>query len=244
MRPSALPAQLAQFANDFGWGENCLKGTTETGRRHRRPVAGYLDEALTIDVRRWARSGLLGRAGRFVWEWTEDDRAYAAIGVETDSEQCILSYRSSGGGQASRAHCDTVRLTRTACHFGGGRFWFICPVCGRRCAKLYHAGAGFRCRRCQRRPYRSQSETRLDGHLRRLRRVRQRLGASLDPTDPVLGKPRGMHWRSFERWCRIERRFAATFWAEAHRRYPLLKELGVEPDDSGVTPCRRRGCHC
>lgn len=30
-----------------------------------------------------------------------------------------------------------VRLTRTVCHFGGQRVWFVCPRCERRAAVIY-----------------------------------------------------------------------------------------------------------
>lgn len=44
----------------------------------------------------------------------------------------------------------TVRLTRTKCHFGGYRHWFICPndSCKRRVAVLYGLGSRFICRTC------------------------------------------------------------------------------------------------
>lgn len=43
-----------------------------------------------------------------------------------------------------------VYLHSTALHFGGVRWWFRCPGCGRRCAKLYHdPGSLFLCRICQ-----------------------------------------------------------------------------------------------
>lgn len=30
-----------------------------------------------------------------------------------------------------------ISLTSSACNFGGERFWFICPSCGRRAGTLY-----------------------------------------------------------------------------------------------------------
>jgi hypothetical protein len=42
-----------------------------------------------------------------------------------------------------------VYLHPTSLHFGGVRWWFSCPGCGRRCAKLHlRRGSVFQCRTC------------------------------------------------------------------------------------------------
>lgn len=59
-----------------------------------------------------------------------------------------------------------VMLTTTACHFGGERYWFICPLykngiyCGRRAGVLYLSSGYFGCRHCQNLTYSSQKENR------------------------------------------------------------------------------------
>lgn len=42
------------------------------------------------------------------------------------------------------------RLTRTACNYGGWRYWLICPRCFRRCGKVYKPsyGGSYACRKC------------------------------------------------------------------------------------------------
>ena len=74
-----------------------------------------------------------------------------------------------------------VNLTTTPCHFGGVRYWFICPLttngvyCGRRVATLYKGPGGsyFGCRHCYNLSYESRSESRsgLFGPLRYLIRA-------------------------------------------------------------------------
>jgi len=62
-----------------------------------------------------------------------------------------------------------VRLVATPCHYGGVRWWFICPLskngtyCGRKVAKLYLAPGGryFGCRHCHELSYDSRNESRL-----------------------------------------------------------------------------------
>ena len=58
-----------------------------------------------------------------------------------------------------------VRLEWTSCHFGGRRWWFICPlvvngqVCNRRVGALYLAsGKYFGCRHCHNLTYQSSKE--------------------------------------------------------------------------------------
>ncbi|MHC4509557.1 MAG: hypothetical protein ACYTAO_11455 [Planctomycetota bacterium] len=62
-----------------------------------------------------------------------------------------------------------VGLTTTPCHFGGIRYWFVCPLskngvyCGRRAGTLYKApgAAYFGCRHCYNLSYESRNEPRL-----------------------------------------------------------------------------------
>jgi hypothetical protein len=55
----------------------------------------------------------------------------------------------------------TLFTTETRPFYGGARRWFLCPACGRRCAKLYSPRcyeARFACRHCWRLVYPSQYE--------------------------------------------------------------------------------------
>ena len=46
-----------------------------------------------------------------------------------------------------------IQFAKTACTFGGFRFWFRCPDCDRRCATLYRKKKHFTCRICHRFKY-------------------------------------------------------------------------------------------
>ena len=41
-----------------------------------------------------------------------------------------------------------IEIERTACYFGGERFWFRCPYCDSRWRKLYLSHCGMECRGC------------------------------------------------------------------------------------------------
>lgn len=44
-----------------------------------------------------------------------------------------------------------IPLTKTKCNYGGMRYWFLCPKCGRRVGNLYKRPLSslFLCRHCQ-----------------------------------------------------------------------------------------------
>lgn len=57
------------------------------------------------------------------------------------------------GGEKSKIDYN-VELTTTRCHYGGVRYWFVCPLykggryCGRRVGVIYSIGKWFGCRHC------------------------------------------------------------------------------------------------
>jgi len=54
-----------------------------------------------------------------------------------------------------------IWLTWTACRYGGKRYWFCCPYCGRRVGTLYLMGQydKFICRECSNLSYESRNES-------------------------------------------------------------------------------------
>jgi hypothetical protein len=88
--------------------------------------------------------------------------------------------------------------------FGGVRYWFRCPGCGRRCAILYLPSRpySFACRWCYGLRYYSQRTDFADRMHRAAARLCRRFGVSgglawdmaLDGLPP---KPRGMHWSTY-----------------------------------------------
>jgi len=100
---------------------------------------------------------------------------------------------------------ELVVVDHTPCNFGGRRPWWRCPECGRRAAILYLGSLGFRCRRCNRLKYRVLNEDAWHRSLRRVRKVRRRLGLPIDLLDgSSLTRPRYMHHATFDDlWCRF-----------------------------------------
>ncbi len=73
------------------------------------------------------------------------------------------------------AHPQAISVSRSACHFGGYRYYFHCPGCGSRRYKLHCAHSGFYCRGCYRLPYFSQQCGRLDGLTQQLHKAQAKL---------------------------------------------------------------------
>ena len=125
---------------------------------------------MSIDVRRWHREGLLRAGQLFSSSSMRGGEPARSIRVRTERDAVILTYRSgSWGASESKSIEQRVPIAWTACHLGGQRPWFVCPVycngryCGRRAAVLYGAGELFACRRCYGLAYASQQETPMRG---------------------------------------------------------------------------------
>jgi hypothetical protein len=151
---------------------------------HRGSKKTTVERCLQLDTNLWTREGILRpdqhRSG--LWQWTYSSGATFSIQYEVDTRQghspmVHLEYWWTWTGSAE---CHTakypVRLTTTRPHFGGLRWWFICPLvvqgipCQRRVGKLYLPGRAryFGCRRCYDLTYTSCQEGYRDKWLARL----------------------------------------------------------------------------
>jgi hypothetical protein len=130
----------------------------------------------------------------------------------------VLVYRARAFNGAWEDKRDKVLLTWTAPAGGGQRPWFLCPACARRVALLYSVHTGFACRHCVQRPYGSQCETSQDRSLRKVRTIRTRLGVSHNLLASIYPwqKPKGMHWRTFERLQEQEQEAQLVMWQQTH----------------------------
>lgn len=135
----------------------------------------------------------------------------------------ILNYRSRSSGGDWQPMEYAVTLERTPCNVGGRRAWFLCPAqgCGQRVAMLY-GGSIFACRHCHKLAYECQRETDDDRAMRRADTIRRRLGWKVGIANPVGDKPRGMHWRTFERLKAEHDAFANESWAGMAERLGLM----------------------
>jgi hypothetical protein len=155
------------------------------------------DDPPSIDVRRWAREGMLRPGFRGGWTWSANGRPFASIDVRTEFDCVWLVSRHRGGGRDSKGEEHHVAVARTACRLGGSRCWFICPGCRRRIAILYR-GATFACRHCHQLTYQSTRQDAGERAMRGADRIRLRLGWEPGILNGFGSKPRWMRWRTFQ----------------------------------------------
>ena len=153
-----------------------------------------------LEVRKIQGKGLLTPRKSFGWNWNRSGETIASINISVDNDRVTLDYRSRSNGGEWHAMNYPVRLAWTPCNYGGQRAWWLCPAvgCGRRVAVLY-GGSVFACRHCQQLAYKSQRETPDDRAIRRADKLRDRLGWEAGILNGAGGKPKGMHWQTFEK---------------------------------------------
>lgn len=161
------------------------------------------DDMRSLDVRKINRGGLLTPGRRFSWQWTCNEEVTATISLRVEAERVVLDYRNrnphhNGGEWEPMKYA--VLLDWTTCTLGGQRVWWRCPAvgCERRVAVLF-GGRIFACRMCHALAYRSQREAGDDRSTRRADTIRRRLGWVPGILNGNGLKPKGMHWRTFER---------------------------------------------
>lgn len=156
----------------------------------------------SIDIRRWHRDGLLEPGLAYGWEWKRNGEVVASIRVRTETGRVILSYKHRSSGEEWQDESYPVSLAWTECNYGGKRPWFLCPAqgCGQRVAILYGGGI-FACRHCYDLAYPCQRENKCDRLTRRADKIRDRMGWGPGILNGVEWKPKGMHWRTYERLC-------------------------------------------
>ena len=162
-----------------------------------------------IEVSQWHRLGYFTAPRPFSWVWTRDDEQTASIRVVTDRHQARLQYRYRSFGDDWTDVEQRIPIDWSPCRFGGERPWFVCSVasngvyCGRRVTKLYGAGRLFACRHCYGLAYTSKQESAHHRGLWKSQKIRMQLGGSPSMLDEFPYKPKGMHWRTYQRLRRL-----------------------------------------
>jgi hypothetical protein len=156
-------------------------GGLGSGRWHRWQAKDTLERHFCLDIRAWQHRKFLRPDLGFSWGWwTHKGSHVAAVHVQVQEAQVVLTYVLRPGGEGERAIEAPVALTWTPCHYGGQRPWFICPGegCQRRVAILYGAGRDFLCRHCYDLVYDSQRQDRPTRLIAKAQQIRRRLGGS------------------------------------------------------------------
>lgn len=174
-----------------------------------------------LDIRELRRQGMLTPGRAAGWQWIRDGETVASIGIRAGAHRLTLTYTRQHKGEWQPMEY-AVAVDWTPCHFGKGRKWFLCPHCGRRVGVLYLGSAGmFACRHCYRLAYACQRETESDRASRRADNLRRRLEWEPGFLNGEGDKPKGMHWRTFERLTAEHDRYVSISLAWAMKRFGL-----------------------
>ncbi len=105
-----------------------------------------------------------------------------------------MSYQLSDGTPVKAR----ITFAETATRFGGRRLWLLCPRCYRNCRVIYAGQGRIACRICHGLRYSSQAKSRADRATRAMFKIVRRLDPAQDIND-LPPKPKGMHWRTYNR---------------------------------------------
>jgi hypothetical protein len=172
-------------------------GGRGSGRRSSYSGKTVTSDSMPLDIRKITRKGLLVPGNSFTWQWLVNDRQVAAISIRVDFNQgMVLSYRIKSTGELVEQR---VQTQTSPCHLGGQRQWFTCPRCSKRVAVLYAPGRYFACRDCGGLSYATQKESAGDRASTKADKLRKRLGWAAGILNGDGGKPKGMHWTTYQR---------------------------------------------
>ena len=199
-------------------------GGMGSGTWVRQGTKPLVENALTIDLNKLIKDEALrpgqSVSGTLTWTRSRTGEKRASIRFDADltdptSASVRLHYNVNGTPVDYR-----VSLTTTRPHFGGVRWWFICPVTGCRAFKLLRPSGSdqFASRQAFAFAYRSQNETPRDRQLSIAQKIRRRFGGSGSLFDPFPDIPKGMHSQTYWRLRKTSERAAkASLLATAQR---------------------------
>ncbi|PCJ95123.1 MAG: hypothetical protein COA45_12405 [Zetaproteobacteria bacterium] len=173
-----------------------------TGRYYRSKKT-VIEDYRCLDINRMVKLGSIQpdtrRSGSWTWTNTNTGErvssfSYTSNTLDPHDMYLNVSYTTVS---TDKRHDYNIRIERTSLHYGGHRYWFICPYTGRRVAKLYGANGAdkYGSRHAFNLSYASQSEASHDRALRKKWKLLDKVGGDQDW--PL--KPKGMHQKTFER---------------------------------------------
>ena len=193
-------------------------GGLGSGRRSSYRGKRETGDSMPLDIRKIARKGMLGPGNSFSWQWLVNDRQVAGISIRIETGTMTLSYRMKSTGEVVEQR---VQTQSSPCHLGGHRHWFTCPRCSKRVAVLYAPGRYFACRQCGRLGYATQKAGAGDRALTKAGKIRKRLGWVAGIANGDGGKPKGMHWQTYNR-------MRMAYYAQSNMAFAgMAEKLGI-----------------
>ncbi len=183
--------------------------------------AAKCHEYLSIDLAWLRRKKHLeaDRPSTITWSWGE--RELGLVTLQAVEGGVRLFYRQRWAGDDWTEVNEIIPLVVSRTQFGGWRQWFLCLTCGGRCRVVY-GGAYFRCRRCYRLQYESQYSANYARACDQAHKLRKRLGQVGSLDDPFPSKPKGMHWKTYQRLVQRDAEARQRWASEIAQKWNLL----------------------
>ena len=138
------------------------------------------------------------------------------------SQKPVTALEVSYQFRGKQYHYD-INLTTTTPNYGGKRYWWECPKCGRRVAVLYCAGY-YVCRHCLGAKYQTQHLQPIDRQFKRIAVLRERLGWYGGLAHGIGEKPKGMHQETFNK-----------LWLEYHKTADKVLKMTLDQLPKGIS---------
>jgi len=195
-------------------------GGIGSGRYTRHQTKTTTDQAKRIDVRYMHQQGLLkpGMTGQL--QWSVNGHPSGDIRYQTHEDHLSIhyQYRTAGGWEPID---ERIAFSRSHCHFGGQRLWFLCPDCSRRVAVLYGTGKLFRCRHCHQLPYESQQIDSISRLIEQKHKLGRRMFEHYE-YGSGWGRKKGMHQTTYERLLERYFHMEDDYHHQLQERFPEL----------------------
>ena len=195
----------------------------------------HIESALTLDVRRLARMGILREGARGSLTWSRAGTEHASLGYAvTLHEQAgtlTLSYTAPDRdtGERKSITC-TIALSSIPLHYGGRRWYLHCPLTGRRAQTLHKwNGIAQFCHRDAIRPKPTYASQRTSGASRIIDQrwaLRRKMGDNFSDLFGEPCKPKWMRWRTFERYAARDAALAGAEFGAILRRMKRWERCG------------------
>ena len=194
----------------------------------------HLESALCLNLPRLLRTSAIwpgcNVSGALHWTNGDGDEV-GSIGYHArlgrDEGELTLHYADGTGDERKAIECHVWLVTRP-CHYGGRRWYFVCPYTGRRALKLYKwPGIDRFCHRDAIKPkptYASQRVNGLDRINAQRWALRRKLGDEYSTLFDEPVKPKWMRWRTFQRYLDRDAQLEAR---EGRYLFGLLDRCGV-----------------
>lgn len=187
-------------------------GGINSGRR-RSVHRGAVEQFPVIDLRVLKRAGLLkpGECTYDTLRWRNQDLEALEVRIFVDlSDTDDASIRIAGDVPDQRAAIECV-----PCHYGGNRYYFLCPLTGARCEQLFLVDGIFASRKAHRLTYASQCEDDLSRARRKVRKLHRQVEG-----DTRYARPRGRNRYAKvqelkQAECYAQRLYRGRLWATA-----------------------------